>query len=220
MGNPLKARLKEIQKVIKQKSPHPKEVQILAVTKKRTLDEVKLALKAGITLLGENTLKEAEEKFKNWKGRKKFQLHMVGILQSNKVRRALEIFDCIQSVAGYKVAERINRIAGELDRKMPIYIQVNLTGDSSRHGLNPDILATNLPPILTLPNLDVQGLMLVAPKEAPTEKLREAFQKTRELAQKFNLKHISAGMSNDFSLALEEGTHLIRLGSALFGPRN
>lgn len=219
MLSKLKAKLKKISSTVKRLSPYPKKVKILAVSKKRTVEEIKEAIKAGVTCFGENYLKEAEEKFGDWKGEKNFELHMVGHLQSNKVRRAVQLFDCIQSVDNYKLAERINRIAKEYDKAMPIFVQVNLTEDENRNGFNLDFLRSNLPPILKLPNINVRGIMIMAPKDAEEKDLLKIFKTVHKLADEFELKEISAGMSNDYPIALKEGSNIVRLGSALFGER-
>lgn len=218
--NKISQNLKKIQVDIQKLSPNPKSVRILAVTKKKSIFEIKEALSAGVNTLGENYLQEALDKFSNWEGPKNFELHMIGVLQNNKVRKALEVFDCIQSVDNYKLAERINRIAHEQNRKLPIFVQVNLTDDLTRHGFLLEHLRSNLPPILNLKNLEIRGLMLMAPIEYDEKKLRDQFHEIEILNAEFNFKELSAGMSNDYQLALEEKSNMIRLGSAIFDPRN
>ena len=181
------------------------------------------AARAGLTLLGENKVQEAKAKIPLCPGRLRW--HMIGHLQSNKCRDAVELFDMIQSVDSLHLAQEINRRAEQASKRMPILLEVNLAGEASKFGYKPEQLVADLQTINSLPRLEVQGLMTVPAWSPEPEKVRPTFRQLRELKTKCEellgapLPHLSMGMSGDFEVAIEEGATIVRIGTALFGVR-
>ena len=202
----------------------PAGVTLVAVSK--TVDAVRLraALAAGLTTLGENRVQEAEEKIPAVPGAR---WHLIGPLQANKARRAVAIFDVIESVDSVALAVRLDRLAGELRpvRPLPILLQVNVDADPAKAGFEPDDLAAALPALVVLPNLELRGLMTVGRFAATAEEARPTFRALRALAEDLRAVHatlgpaLSMGMSDDYPVAIEEGATLVRVGRALFGER-
>ncbi|HSC77642.1 MAG TPA: YggS family pyridoxal phosphate-dependent enzyme [Candidatus Acidoferrales bacterium] len=198
------------------------EVTIVAVTKQVPAERIADAYRVGLRHFGENRVQEFEEKrcmlvlpSAIW--------HMIGHLQSNKAARALELFDCIDSLDSVNLANKLN--AG--GSKIPVLVQVHLGEEPSKHGVDPGQVAALVEQAAALPNLAVQGLMTIPPLLEPAERVRPYFRRLRELAEQISSRRIpgaemtrlSMGMSHDFEVAIEEGATEIRLGTALFGPR-
>lgn len=190
-------------------------VRFLAVTKKRTLDEVKEALSLGITSIGESQLQEAYEKLPYIKGIKK---HMIGHVQTNKVRGVLELFDVIETVDSLKLAKEIDKIAKEKGKMIECYIEVNIADEESKSGISYNQAEDFYKSLLTLTNIRITGLMCIAPY-IEAEKTRPYFKRMRILKEKLGLKNLSMGMSNDYIIAVEEGSTEVRIGTSLFGER-
>lgn len=201
----------------------PTTVQLLAVTKGHPPDTVKAAVEAGLTSFGENKVQEAKAKIPLCPGKCHWQ--MIGHLQSNKCRDAVHFFEMIQSVDSLHLAQEINKWCEKLAKTMPILLEVNVAGESSKFGYNPDALLAELEQINALPKLEIHGLMTVAPWSPEPEKVRPFFQKMRELKTRCEeilgapLPHLSMGMSGDFEVAIEEGATIVRVGTSLFGER-
>ncbi len=196
----------------------PEEVTLVAVTKGVEPEKIIEAFEAGIREFGENRVQEMERKMESLRGiREAARWHMVGHLQTNKVKKALELFDTIQSVDSVKLAEAINRRA---QRKVPVFIQVNVSGEPTKFGFSPQELPSALERIKSLSNLEIRGLMTIAPLTDDEKILREVFRKLRELRDAFGLEHLSMGMSNDFEIAVEEGATIVRIGRAIFGEED
>jgi pyridoxal phosphate enzyme (YggS family) len=191
----------------------PEEVSILAATKGRTVDQVNEVIAAGISVCGENYLQEAEKKIAEIGS--KVEWHFIGHLQSNKAKKAVELFDCIQSVDSAKLAGKINDAA---EKPFPVFIEVNIGEEKTKFGVLPKNVATLFQEIKELPNLKIRGLFCMAPFVEP-EHARSFFQKMKQLTNQLSLKELSMGMSNDFAIAVEEGATTIRLGTAIFGKR-
>jgi PLP dependent protein len=151
--------------------------------------------------------------------------HMIGHLQSNKCRDAVHFFQMIQSVDSLSLAEEINKWCDKTAKTLPILLEVNVAGESSKFGYKPELLLSELKQINDLPKLEVHGLMTVAPYSTDAEKVRPVFRKLRELKTECEqilgapLPHLSMGMSGDFEVAIEEGATIVRLGTVLFGAR-
>jgi pyridoxal phosphate enzyme (YggS family) len=196
---------------------------LLAVTKGQPSDVVSEAARLGLALFGENKVQEAKAKIPNCSGRLRW--HMIGHLQSNKCRDAVELFEMIQSVDSLHLAEEINKRAEQAGRSIPILLEVNAVGEASKFGYRPEQLLADLPRINALPRLEVHGLMTVPPWTTDPNRLRPIFRELRELKARAEqtlgapLPQLSMGMSGDFELAIEEGATLVRIGTALFGPR-
>ncbi len=211
----IKEKLKNIKKLIAKLSPLQK-IRVIVVTKARTVEEIKQAVASGAEHIGETSLKEAEDKFANWEGERNFKLHMLGPIQSNKTRTALQIFDCIQSVDSYKFADKISKIAGEMNKKMPIFIQVNIAEKDGVPGIKPSFLASNLAPILSLKNLDVHGFNIMLPNNVTSSEARKYFKQGKKLAHSFGLKEICAATNGDLPVAVEEGVDCVNVSGDIF----
>jgi pyridoxal phosphate enzyme (YggS family) len=201
----------------------PKSVTLLAVSKGMPPELVRDAAALGQTLFGENKVQEAKVKIPLCPGRLRWQ--MIGHLQSNKCRAAVHFFEMIQSVDSPGLAEEINKWADKQAKSMPVLLEVNLAGESTKFGFHPDRLVAELDALNALPKIEIHGLMTIAPWTPEPEKVRPIFRKLRELKRQCEdklgapLPHLSMGMSGDFAVAIEEGATLVRIGTALFGPR-
>lgn len=195
----------------------PDEITVVGVSKGFAVSQIVEAWRAGLREIGENRVQEAATKIAaaielgaqpRW--------HLVGHLQTNKVKTALGLFDIIHSVDSLRLAGAISRAA---TKPVAVLLEVNVSGETSKYGLRPEEVETVLAKARALPNIDVQGLMTVAPLAGDPEQARPIFRRLRELAKTFGLPQLSMGMSDDFEVALEEGATLIRVGRAIFGPR-
>jgi hypothetical protein len=177
-----------------------------------------------LTTLGENRVQEAEAKAALLPG---VRWHLIGPLQSNKARRAIELFDVIQSVDSAELASRLDRLARESDRgPLAVYLQVNVDRDPSKSGFSPDALQAEMPALASLPGLRLLGLMTVGRLTGSAEEARPTFARLRALSGRLREQEarlgpgLSMGMSADFEVAVEEGATLVRVGRALFGARS
>ena len=195
----------------------PEEVTIVAVTKMVAPSAIATAFKLGVRHFGENRIQEAEAKIKQLSWLEPHPTwHMVGHLQSNKVKVAVEIFDIIHSVDSIRLAEVLSRRAR---KTLPILLEVNVAGEASKSGFSITEVEPAVEAIAHLPGLEVRGLMTIAPMVADAEQVRPVFQKLRLLRESFGLEHLSMGMTDDFEVAIEEGATLVRIGRAIFGER-
>ncbi len=219
--------LAAIQKRIETACEHvgrnPSSVTLLAVSKGQTPDAIRAAADAGLTLFGESKVQEAKVKISMCPGYLRWQ--MIGHLQSNKCRDAVHFFEMIQSVDSLGLAEEINKFASNSAKTMQILIEVNVAGESSKFGYEPERLLAELKAINRLPKIEIHGLMTIAPWAEEPEKVRPVFRRLRELKMECEqilgapLPQLSMGMSGDFEAAIEEGSTLVRIGTALFGAR-
>jgi PLP dependent protein len=198
-------------------------VMLLAVSKGMPPGLVDEAVAAGHVWFGENKVQEAKAKIPQCSSRAHW--HMIGHLQSNKCRDAAQLFEMIQSVDSLALAQELNKWADRLSRRIPILLEVNVAGEATKFGLKPEAVREQIIEINALPRLEVQGLMTIAPWTPAPEKVRPAFRRLRELKSECEevlgapLPHLSMGMSGDFEVAIEEGATIVRIGTALFGPR-
>lgn len=198
----------------------PAAVTVVGVCKGFGLDVVREAVEAGLGHLGENRVQEAEGKIPALEAAVTW--HMVGHLQRNKVPRAVELFHQIDSLDSLRLAREIQRRAG---RPVPVLVQVNVSGEETKHGFAPERLRRELAALRELENLRIRGLMTLAPLVEDAEQTRPVFRRLRLLAEELRQETglpwetLSMGMSNDFEVAVEEGSTMVRLGTALFGPR-
>ncbi len=198
-------------------------VTLLAVTKSHPPEVVQEAAKLGQIFFGENKVQEAKAKIPLCPG--KLRWHFIGHLQSNKCRDAVELFEMIQSVDSLSLAQEINRRAEQAAKRMSVLIEVNVAGEASKFGYQPDRLLAELKAINVLPRLEIRGLMTLPPWSPEAEESRPHFRRLRELKVRAEqvlgapLPHLSMGMSGDFEIAIEEGATIVRVGTALFGPR-
>jgi len=201
----------------------PNSVTLLAVTKGQPPEIVRAAADLGLMLFGENKVQEAKAKIPLCPGRLRW--HFIGHLQSNKCRDAVELFEMIQSVDSLSLAQEINQRAESAAKTMPVLLEVNVAGEASKSGWQPDRLLAELKEINAQPRIEIHGLMTVPPWSAEPEKVRPHFRRLRELKLECEqilgapLPHLSMGMSGDFDVAIEEGATMVRIGTALFGPR-
>jgi pyridoxal phosphate enzyme (YggS family) len=201
----------------------PDSVTLLAVTKSHPPEVIEVAARLGLTLFGENKVQEAKAKIPQCSGRLRW--HMIGHLQSNKCRDAVDLFEMIQSVDSFPLAEEINRRAEQAAKRLPILLEVNAVGEASKFGYRPEKLLQEIAQLNALPRLEIQGLMTVPPWTAEPEQVRPVFRKLRELKTQCEdllgapLPHLSMGMTGDFEVAIEEGATIVRIGTALFGQR-
>jgi len=198
-------------------------VRLLAVTKTHPPETVDEAIRLGLTLFGENKVQEARAKIPQCSTRATW--HMIGHLQSNKAREAVEWFSMVESVDSLKLARELDKRAAQADKTLPVLLEVNVGGEASKSGYPPETLLAELEEIAALPNLRVQGLMTVPPWKPNAEQVRPFFRLARELKSRCEevlgttLAELSMGMSGDFEVAIEEGATIIRVGTALFGER-
>jgi PLP dependent protein len=200
------------------------DVTLVAVTKTVPADRVRAGVAAGLTTLGENRVQEAEGKVDEVDGA---TWHLVGPLQKNKARRALEVFGVIESVDSVALAERLDRIAGELatPARALVLLQVNVDDDPSKAGFAPAELDRALGAILDLPRLDIRGLMTIGRQVDRPNAARSTFSALRGLSERLRAgdprlgAELSMGMTDDFEIAVEEGATIVRVGRALFGER-
>jgi PLP dependent protein len=196
---------------------------LLAVTKSQPPEMVRAAADCGQILFGENKVQEAKAKIPLCPGRLRW--HFIGHLQSNKCRDAVGLFEMIQSVDSLSLAQEISRRAEQGGRTLPVLLEVNVAGEASKFGCRPERLLAELKEINALPRIEIQGLMAVPPWSDEPEKSRPHFRRLRGLKQDCEqilgvpLPHLSMGMSGDFEVAIAEGATLVRIGTALFGPR-
>jgi pyridoxal phosphate enzyme (YggS family) len=201
----------------------PNSITLLAVTKTQPPEVVSAAAKLGLILFGENKVQEAKAKIPLCPGNLRW--HMIGHLQSNKCRDAVELFKMIQSVDSLSLAREINKRAEQAARTMPVLMEVNVAGEASKFGYRPEQLLVELKELNALPRIEIHGLMTVPPWSAEAEKTRPHFRRLRELKTQCEqilgapLSHLSMGMSGDFEIAIEEGATMVRIGTELFGPR-
>ena len=202
----------------------PADVQLLAVSKGHGPDAIAAAADLGQTLFGENKVQEAKAKIPLCPGRLRW--HMIGHLQSNKCRDAVHLFSMIEGVDSLDLAIEINKQAEKSARTMPILLEVNLAGESSKFGYKPEALLAEFMEINALPKIEIHGLMTVPPYSPNPERSRGYFRQLRALKTKCEevlgapLPQLSMGMSGDFETAIEEGATIVRIGTALFGPRS
>jgi pyridoxal phosphate enzyme (YggS family) len=199
-------------------------VTLVAVSKTVPDERLVAAVAAGLTILGENRVQEAESKIGVVAGA---TWHLVGPLQANKARRALETFETIQSVDSTAIATRLDRLAAEVrpGKRVPVLLQVNVDRDTSKAGFGPGELEAALDELLALPNLQVRGLMTIGRLVDRPEDARPTFVALRSLSERLRAGHralgaeLSMGMTDDFEVAVEEGATIVRIGRALFGER-
>lgn len=192
------------------------EIKVIGVTKNFPATVIQVAYQCGLRDFGENRVQEAEIKYRDLGDIGPVVWHMVGHLQGNKVKAALEIFDVIHSVDSIKLARVINEHAGKI---IPVFIEVNVGGEATKYGFTVDQVQDAVKSISTLGNLKIMGLMTVAPPADNLEEVRPVFRKLKQLNASFGFNELSMGMTDDFEVAIEEGATMIRIGRAIFGER-
>ncbi len=204
----------------------PSEVSIVAVTKTLPASLISAAIRAGIDAIGENRIQEACQKIEEL-GRDSAVWHLIGHLQTNKARQAARWFDVIQSVDSERIASALQQRAVIEERNLPVFLEVNTSGEESKFGVPPDDLRPLLEAVSALDRITVRGLMTIGPFDPRETIVRPAFVRLRRLLEEarewdipgVEMNELSMGMSGDFEWAVAEGATIVRLGSVLFGPR-
>ena len=200
------------------------DVALMAVSKIHPVEMILEAYAGGQRLFGENRVQEFQEKSPRVKDLSEARFHLIGPLQSNKTSKAAELFDAIDAVDSLKIAQRLNTAAAGLGKKLPVLIEVKLSHEESKHGLAPAELPGLLAAMDELESIEAVGLMTVPPWSEDAEAARPYFRELRRLRDESvgrfpRLTQLSMGMSNDFTVAIEEGSTCVRVGTALFGRR-
>ena len=195
------------------------DVKILAATKSRSIEEIKQAISMGIKMIGENYVQDAMEKSRSLKGLA--ELHCIGHLQKNKVKVAVEIFDMIDTIDSVEIALEINKRCEQINKIMPVLIEVNIAKEENKHGCMPEHLIELADSLAGLKNIRLRGLMTMGPNIS-AEKLGLYFREMKILFDKLKHKYpeidiLSMGMSDSYIIAVQEGATMIRLGTAIFG---
>lgn len=193
------------------------DVLLIAVSKTVEVERIRRAVAAGVPALGENRVQEARDKIEAL-GRP-VPWHLIGHLQTNKARDAVVLFDVIHSLDRLEVARECDRRAGQRGRRVPALVQVNVAGEVSKGGFAPDAVAQALDDMAELEHLEIRGLMTIPPIVERAEQARPWFRALAQLAKRHGLAELSMGMSADFEVAVEEGATMVRVGTAIFGPR-
>ena len=213
----------KIKKAALKVNRNPEEIKLVAVTKTATIEQIKEAINAGVKIIGENKVQEAKEKYQILTADTEW--HLVGHLQTNKVKYAIEIFDCIQTVDSIKLAKEIDKRSLQFGKTTNVLVEVNVSGEESKYGIKPEEVEPFLKEISEFSRIRVRGLMTIAPIEEDKEVVRPYFRKLRELSKEIKSKNIknvkmdylSMGMTDDFEVAIEEGANMVRIGRGIFG---
>ena len=206
----------------------PEAVRLVAVTKTVSVERISLAVKAGVRILGENRLQEAQPKIDALEGGRSVQWHFIGRLQRRKVKTVVGTFEMIHSVDSMELAAEIDRRAADAGIQQNVLLEVNAGREATKTGFSPDEAADAVTALEAMPNLSVRGLMVIPPPGPDAEASRPYFHAMRELARslasprlkRVRMEELSMGMSRDFEVAVEEGATLVRVGTALFGGRH
>lgn len=214
---------------------NPDLIKLIAVSKTVDIQSIKEAIRAGATILGENRVQEAKEKINDLrvqstpigKGGTKggVEWHLIGSLQRNKAKTAVQLFNLIHSVDSVSLADDLNRHAGNVGKTQRILVQVKLAEEQTKHGADEADIMALLDKIMELDNIALQGLMTIPPFYDDPEEARPYFKRLRDIADTaikkgYPVKELSMGMSNDYQVAIEEGATMIRVGTFIFGERN
>ena len=203
----------------------PEGVHLVGAAKTRTPEEIDEAVAAGLEIIGENYVQEAERAFQLVGNRAKW--HMIGHLQRNKAKKAVKVFDMIETVDSMKLAREIDKCSGKIGKIMPVLIEINSGEETQKAGVLPDDAIALIQEMSALEHIKITGLMTMGPFAGDPEEARPYFVKTREIFQKLKqmnlpnveMRYLSMGMSNSYKVALEEGANMVRIGTKLFGER-
>jgi pyridoxal phosphate enzyme (YggS family) len=203
----------------------PDGVELVAAAKSRTAEEVLEAVEAGIRIIGQNYAQEAEALYPAIG--KKAKWHFIGHLQKNKVKKAVKLFDMIETVDSVELAQEIDKRCAQIGKVMPVLVEVNSGREKQKSGVVPEKAEELIKAISSLPNIRVMGLMTMGPRFGNPEDSRPYFITTRKIFERIKalkianveMKYLSMGMTNSYSIALEEGANLVRIGTLIFGER-
>lgn len=204
----------------------PQGVTLVAAAKTRTAEEILRAADAGVKIMGENYIQESQEVFKTIG--KKVTWHFIGHLQKNKVKKAVEIFDMIETVDSYNLAKEIDKRCAGIKKIMPVLIEINSGREEQKSGVMPEDAVNLIKEISVLNNLKILGLMTMGPRFGNPEDSRPYFIETRKVFEEIKkielsgveMEYLSMGMTNSYKIAIEEGANIVRIGSKIFGERN
>jgi pyridoxal phosphate enzyme (YggS family) len=204
----------------------PGEVQLVAAAKTRQAEEILEAVEGGVKIVGENYVQEAERAYEVVGNRVKW--HFIGHLQKNKVKKAVRIFDMIETVDSVEIAREIDKRCAQIGKIMPVLIEVNSGREKQKSGVFPEGVEQLVREISALPNIKVMGLMTMGPRFGNPEDSRPYFVETRKIFERIKkiglsnieMRYLSMGMTNSYEIALEEGANIVRLGSKIFGKRD
>ena len=203
----------------------PAEITLVAVSKTQPVEVIGAAYELGLRDFGENRLEEAESKLDRLPA--DIRWHMVGHVQSRKAAQAVRPYALVHSVDSVKLARRLDRFAGEIGRTLPVLLEVNVSGEASKYGLQPADVEIAAEAMRGFQHLQIQGLMTMAPIVPDPEEARPVFVALRELRERLaarfpdlDWRHLSMGMTDDFEVAVEEGATIVRIGRAIFGERD
>jgi pyridoxal phosphate enzyme (YggS family) len=205
---------------------NPASVRLVAAAKTVDTARIRAAIAAGVAIVGENYLQEARRKIGQL-GRETVEWHLIGTLQRNKVRFVFDLFEMLHAVDRLELAEEIHRRGERLGRHMPVLLEVNVGGEVSKSGFTPEVLLKEAEALASLTHLQVRGLMTIPPPTHTPEEARPFYQTLRDLRDRLARRGIaglecpelSMGMTADFEVAIEEGATMVRVGTAIFGPR-
>ena len=210
----------------KNKSKWGQQVELIAATKTRDITTIEELCHLGVKTIGENRIQEAESKFLDFPGFEKTKKRFIGHLQSNKVNKCLKLFDTIDSIDTLKIAKKVNNALKKNSDKKECLIEINTSKEPQKHGFQPQI-TDDLISCFKLSSLNVVGLMTVGPNTKNTSTKQNAFVLLRKLKNQINnelglqvITELSMGMTNDYELAIQEGSTMVRVGTGLFGARN
>jgi len=230
----IKENLDRIREIIRKSAEkvgrNPEEIILLGASKTQPVEKIVEAYRHGLKYFGENRVQEGIKKIEaikeNYPDIKEIHWHMIGGLQTNKVKYAVKHFEMIHSLDRESLADEIDKRAGKLNKIQDCLIEVNIGEEESKHGVSVENLEKLFEYALNKPNIRIQGLMCIPPYDENKENSRKYFAKLRELKEKLEdkykikLPHLSMGMSNDFDVAIEEGATIVRVGTAIFGERD
>ncbi len=203
----------------------PKGVELVAAAKAKTPDEIREAVEAGVRIIGENYVQEAVEAFKvighgsQW--------HFIGHLQKNKVRKAIEIFDLVETLDSVELGDEIDKRCASAGKIMPVFVEINSGREPQKFGVLPEEAETLIRELANLKNIRVTGLMTMGPFEGDPEDARPYFKETKKVFDEIRVRnlpgvemnYLSMGMTNSYRVAIEEGANMVRIGTKIFGPR-
>lgn len=217
----------KIRSAAKRSGRDPAEIKLMGVSKTHPV-EYMLSVSSKVDILGENRVQEAADKRLKWPPEERTPWHLIGHLQRNKARKALEVFDLIETVDSLDLARMLDRILAETDEyDYPVYIEINMSGELTKSGTVPQEAASLLERMLQYcPRLSVRGLMTIGPNTEDRGEIRRSFEGLRiirdelRIVSGLNIDELSMGMSSDYEIAIEEGSTIVRIGSGIFGLRS
>lgn len=211
--------VKNVENILKEIPPY---VKLVAVVKGRSLDEIELAIKGGVNIIGINYVKEGIKIYDNFKNLT--ELHFIGHLQTNKINKAIKIFNTIQTLDSINLANEINKRLSNKFMSISFFIEINIAKEKSKFGIDPDEIYEFAESLSYFNNIKIEGVMTMGPNLSDEEIIRYYFRKTREIYENlkkinfknFDLKYLSMGMSDSYKIAIEEGSNMIRIGKKIF----